>query len=261
MGWSIAKIRAARPSRLTARGGVTVQIAWNREFTWPHPDNPEIRYAGCGICAKVVGVPGDGDATAAVRYAQAVGSAWQGKPVSVNGIADDGGSLDRALDGLFDTGRAYRAYVAGVEDYRRRTLEELRTAGAVYVAARTRGGLFAAHVRGAERTRVDLTRRALGQGLLTRAEITEAARLTADESTRLRPWSVGQPPPVLYLDVEGFAQRLGVTTVTLRAYCARKTVPRRDLGTRAEPRWTTTTADAVQAERRQRGIRPLLGPY
>jgi HAMP domain-containing protein len=255
MEWNSERLRDDRPDEVTTTDGVTVRFEWDVDYTVPSRTVFGDVTAGRGDRAWVVGVPGKEDPFGSEPdYAANVRSAWNGRPVAVDGITD----LATALQVLIGTGQAYAAQARQRERRAERLRELLQLAAQEYASMSppaekqlevvSDGGVDPAMIRDSVVIAV------LTDGTLDLEDVAQAAGLTAAEVQRLARY-VEVTHPGEFLSIEGFARRIGVSVQTLRAYKSRGRLPQPDIVLGGSPGWLPATVDAFQASRPGQGYR------
>lgn len=253
----IEEILRYRPETVLTDDGITVTINWNAEYQWPNPHQAGTFNVDRGVCMVVEDVPQELPLPfLAVGYATDVAFAWRrDMPVRVHGVTD----VEKALVDLVDTARSYRAYIRNRSARVDRTMHVLQeAAGALGDALEMPDGQARYQaVQDARADRDRLIALAVRDGLLDPNLIAFAAKVNPAYVEHMTSW-VDPVPPSYYLSLKGFADRLGVTSSTIKAYRSEGKLPEPDVMIGGSPGWLIETADRYAASRKGQGFRSDL---
>lgn len=254
---------------VTTHDGVTVTVAWNREWHRPHDGNSW--HIENGTCAWLT--PRFGMANPLTDDAVPVGRQWpyawmadwtlgREYPTVINGI--DGDELEGAIGLLVDTARAQRAHAAVRQQRMDRTVTLLMEACDALAAARAHmaedgsdGPRLQAEMRAAAHLDL-LVGQAIRDGLLSHQAIAVAAGTDVSAVER-RTWDLEGPvPPQYYLSEAGFARATGLAKGTISKYKSEGRLPPPDIQLGGSDGWLLLTVERFKANRRGQGSRTDL---
>jgi hypothetical protein len=246
-----------QPSQVTTPDGITVEIRWDAE--WYRPETLDSWHVERGHCAFLPGRPGLEDPFAEPTIGEQWRYTWDGRPTSIDGIAES--DMAAAVELLIDVARARRTWAALRKQRADRTVKVLEMRGAARRDASAAGAPGTAPWQAYQTATMQLDSvviSALRDQLLTVQEIADAAGLDLHEVEARRGEADFSTRAPQYVGDDGFARRLGISVDTLRSYKSRGKLPPPDIELGAADGWLAETVEAYAKTRLGRGARTDL---